>query len=236
MPQDTPEKVLLYGPDGQTEEVEPGSERDLELQEAGWELRHSTPPGTVQATPPGPKEPAAQIGKKSEGGMVSVSAEKLEKMFELLEEQKKDIEMLKSTADVDRVDRWKSQHQGVRPQYVRISTYRKRIVYGWVTVTNDVTYDAETKTVNTDQVMEIILEGTEEDKKAGKDTIKLRLPYSVFGVAFEKLDAEVLSTTTAANGHNVYAVKILATKVDGSPTLIPELANRELSMDAQFVN
>lgn len=210
------ELVTLYGPEGQTEEVEKGSDRFNELRDQDWKLRKTS-------TNTAPLEP-----KDGQDGMVSVPKEKLDKLFAIVEEQSKKIEMLEEVADVGRIDRYRAEHGGPRPKFVRLSVFQKKIVLGWATVENEVEYDYETDTVSENQTIEVIL----KDETAEGGMIKKRIPLRVFGVSMHKIDAEVLTTTVSARGQTIFDVEVIQENSQD----FPDVKGKKLKIDSLFVN
>lgn len=86
--------------------------------------------------------PQKEEKPKNKKDIVEVERGELVKILKKMEENEKEIKMLKEVADKGRLAHWQSTHEKESPKIYRLTTHDDKVVLGWKMVTNQVWKDS----------------------------------------------------------------------------------------------
>jgi len=132
----------------------------------------------------------------------------IEGLMARLEEQAKDIQMLREVADKARLMTWEKRNIPVGARVIRISTYDKKYIKAWKMLDNDIFQDAK-NLWHENQNVEIVL----------SDDTKVKLTYLDF-TKVVKVECELVSRYTTPEGHHMMRVNFNGTEIDIDETFV----------------
>jgi hypothetical protein len=156
------------------------------------------------------KETKAVVERSDNPGMVQVNRKTLDEMVKRIEQQSKDIDMLKTVADKARMSTYATKTADFSQKTVRLNMYNGQVVMAWRTVENEIYQDSQGRW-HENQKMEIITEKNE----------RIALPYIDFVHNLLHSDADVISNYTTPEGIEMCRVNI---------------DNRMIDIDKRFLN
>lgn len=140
---------------------------------------------------------------------VSVDKDTLEGLIKRLDDQSRDIKMLREVADKSRISNWEKKNVTIGARTAKLSTYKGKLVMAWRTIQDEVYADAQGRW-HEKQTTEIITEDNE----------KIQLEYVHFA-KLVKIEAEIVSRYTTPEGQDMIRLNL-----DG----------RVIDIDIKFVN
>lgn len=153
---------------------------------------------------------AAAGTEKGKSGLVAVDKKALEGLVARLDQQTKDIEMLKLVADKARMQSFESKNADFSTKIVKVSLYNGKLVVAWKTTKDEIYQDSQSRWHESQKMM-IVLEGGEEHE----------MEYIDFVKKLVKVDAELITKYTTPKGEEMYRMN---------------LNGREIDIDRTFVN
>lgn len=152
-----------------------------------------------------PKDPKAAKAPE----VVTISKDALQGLVDRLDQQAKDLAMLKEVADKSRIQTYKDKHRDTSIRKVNLNTYKGRLVVAWRNVRDEMYQDAMNR-FHEKQVMEVITD----------DNVKTEMDYADFVKALKKVEADVVSFYTTPEGYSMVRCTLDGKSIDIDTTYV----------------